>query len=190
MAQPIIQHSFNSGEWAPSLNARVDRDKYRNAAALLRIFFVDYRGGGSSCRGTRYVAPVFSTFFPNKKVRLIPFQASFNVNYVLEFGDFYIRFHRNGAPILENPENISGITQANPAVVTITSHGYNSGDWVFISGVNGMTQVNGRFFNINVVDANNFSLVALPSGVNVNSTGYGAYTSAGTAQRVYTISSP
>ena len=45
VAQPVIQSSFNSGEWAPTLYARVDVAKYHSGAALLRNFFVDYRGG-------------------------------------------------------------------------------------------------------------------------------------------------
>ncbi len=55
MSNPIIQPSFNSGEWAPALNARVDLAKYHSGAALLRNFFVDYRGGATTRPGTRYV---------------------------------------------------------------------------------------------------------------------------------------
>src|SRR5262245_39956871 len=99
MAQPVIQHSFNAGELAPQLGARTDLAKYRSTAALLRNFFVDYRGGASTRMGTKYVIQAYKSSTP---VRTIPFQASFSVNYVLEFGDFYIRFHFNGAPILES----------------------------------------------------------------------------------------
>ena len=48
MAQTHIQTSFASGEFAPKLRSRVDVQKYHNAAALLRNFFVDYSGGGAS----------------------------------------------------------------------------------------------------------------------------------------------
>src|SRR5882762_3879561 len=137
-----MQHSFHAGEWAPALNARVDLAQYHSAAATLRNFFVDYRGGASSCPGTKYI---LQARISGKAVRLIPFQASFTVNYVLEFGDFYIRFYFNGAPVLETAKIITNASQANPLVVDIsTNHGWSVGDWVFITGVVGMTQLNGK----------------------------------------------
>src|SRR6266705_5575079 len=110
MGQPVIQTSFAAGEWAPSLYARVDLAKYHSGAALLRNFVVDYRGGATARPGTKYVLQTKST----SAVRLISFQASFTVSYILEFGNGYIRFHNNGAPVLEASKTITGITKANP----------------------------------------------------------------------------
>src|ERR1035437_8810544 len=112
MAQPVIQTSFNAGEWAPALNARVDLTKYHTGAALLRNFFVDYRGGATARSGTRYVLQPLGGV--NSPVPLIPSQASLTVSYILEFGNGYIRFYNNGNPILEASKTITGITQANP----------------------------------------------------------------------------
>jgi hypothetical protein len=73
---------------------------------------------------------------------------------------------------------ITGITQANPAVVTYTgADNIANGDLVYIFGVGGMTQVNGLLFTVANLNtgANTFEL----SGV--NSTGYGAYTTGGEA---------
>jgi hypothetical protein len=78
---------------------------------------------------------------------------------------------------------ITGITQANPAVVHDVAHGYSTGNYVFIRGVGGMSQVNGRYFKITVTDADHYSLSTV-AGVAVDSSGYGAYTSGGTAQLV------
>jgi hypothetical protein len=98
MAQPHIQPSFASGEWAPKLRSRVDIGKYRHGASLMRNFFVDWAGGGASTRqGTRFIA---QTGISNKPVRIISFQPSATVSYVLEFGDFYIRFYSNGSQII------------------------------------------------------------------------------------------
>lgn len=185
MAQPVIQHSFHAGEWAPALNARVDLQKYHSAAALLRNFFVDYRGGASTRAGTKYILQAFKSA---TAVRLIPFVASFSVNYVLEFGDFYIRFYNNGAAVLESTFAITGATQANPAVLTVVGNNYVNGDWIFVTGVVGMTQLNGRYFQVTVV-GNAVTLLDL-NGVNINSTGFGAYSSGGTTARVYTLPSP
>src|SRR3974390_3933433 len=111
---PVIQTSFNSGEWSPALNARVDIQKYHSGAALLRNFFVDYRGGATTRPGTRFICRGIS----NATIRLIPFQASFAVSYILEFGNASIRPISNGAPILTSPVAITGITNATPGVAT------------------------------------------------------------------------
>ena len=180
-SQPIIQHSFASGELAPQLYSRVDLAKYHQAAGLLRNFFVDYRGGATTRPGTKYILQAKST-----TVRLIPFTASFTVTYMLEFGPGYVRFYYQGAPVLEATKTITGITQANPGVVTSASHGYSNGDWVYITGVAGMTQVNGNYYIVQGVTTNTFQLTDL-YGSNVDTTSFGAYTSGGTAARVYTL---
>lgn len=72
---------------------------------------------------------------------------------------------------------ISGISKAaNAQVTTVANHGYVNGDLVFISGVLGMTQVNGRYFSITVTALNTFQL-------NIDSTTYGLYTGAGSAYK-------
>ena len=86
-------------------------------------------------------------------------------------------------PKLAANKAITGITRANPAVVTSAGHGYSNGDTIYISGVVGMTQVNGLFFTAANVAANTFEL----SGI--NSSSYTAYSSGGNAQKA-TIYAP
>src|SRR6516165_1720215 len=187
MAQPTIQTSFASGEWAPKLRSRVDIQKYRAGAALLRNFYVDYSGGGASTRpGTRFINQAFNSSRP---VRLIPFQPSANLSYVLEFGDGYIRFFSNGAPIVEPPTAITGVTNANPGVVTDTGHGYSNGQWIFLTGIGGTVQLNNNYYIVQGATTNTFTLTDL-NGNAINTTSFGVYTTGGTAQRVYTIMSP
>lgn len=185
MAQPNIQTSFNAGEWAPALGARVDLAKYHNGAALLRNFFVDYRGGASTCVGTKYILQAYKS---STAVRLIGFQASSAVSYILEFGDLYLRFYNNGAPVLETANNITGATLANPCVLSVVNT-YSPNDWVYITGVVGMTQLNGKYFQLSAATGTTITLSNL-NGVAINSTGYTAYASGGTVARVYTIASP
>ena len=185
MSDNVIQTSFNSGEWSPSLYAQVNLKQYHSGAALLRNFFVDTRGGATTRPGTRYVATCKS----NSTVRPIPFQASFTVSYLLEFGQGYVRFFNNGAPVLETGKAITAITQANPGVITSNAHGFANGDWVVISGVVGMVLLNGYTFIVAGVTANTYTLTDL-FGNAINTTSYGTYVSGGTAARVYTITSP
>jgi len=73
-------------------------------------------------------------------------------------------------------DEITGITNANPAVVHEPSHTRATGDVVRITGVVGMTEVNNGVFIIEKVDANYYNLV------DVDSSGYGAYTSGGSVE--------
>lgn len=74
-------------------------------------------------------------------------------------------------------KSITGITNANPAVVTSTAHGFTTGNLITITDVLGMTEVNDRSFIINVLNDDNFELVG------ENSTAHGVYTSGGTASK-------
>lgn len=70
---------------------------------------------------------------------------------------------------------ITGITQANPAVVTVAGHGRSTDDVVYLSGIGGMTALNGAAYAITVTDTDHFKLDG------IDSTGFAAYTSGGTA---------
>ena len=174
MTETIIQSSFNSGEWSPKLFARVDMAKYRSGAALMLNWFVDYRGGASTRVGTKYI---IQCRYSSGNIRLIPFQASFSVGYVLEFGDRYIRFIYQGAPVLETATSITAAAAGPPEVFTDTAHGYSNGDWIFASN---------NYYIVQNVTTNTFTLTDLFSNaINTN-----PFTLPTSAQRVYTLSSP
>lgn len=77
-------------------------------------------------------------------------------------------------------KTITGITKANPAVVTSNAHGKVNGDIILITGVVGMTQVNNRYFVVAGATTNTFQL----SGV--NSSGYGVWSSGGSIRQLLT----
>ncbi len=185
MAQPVMQFSFNSGEWAPALNARVDIAKYHSGAALLRNFFVDYRGGATASPGTKYILQTRLT----STVRLIPFQASLAVSYVLEFGEGYIRFFNNGAPVLEPAIAITGITNIAGEATLSVINAYTPGDWLFISNVGGATQLNGNYYIISAVSGTQIRLTDLVGNA-ILFASLSPYTAGGTVQRIYTIGTP
>lgn len=70
------------------------------------------------------------------------------------------------------PQNITGITKANPGVVTSANHGLTTGDKVRLMLVEGMTQVNKQDYTVTVIDANTFSIGA-------NTSSFGTYTGGG-----------
>jgi hypothetical protein len=183
--QPI-QTNFTAGELSPQLEGRVDITKYFNAAKSIENFLITPFGGIDRRPGTQFVA---TAKYADKKVRLIPFQFSTEQTYILEFGDLYVRFYRNEGVLTEATQVITGITQADPAVVTVTAHGYGNGDTVIINDVVGMTEVNGKRFIIANITANTFELTDI-DGVDVDSSAFTAYGSAGTVERVYEIVSP
>ena len=59
------------------------------------------------------------------------FQFKVNQSYILEFGDFYVRFIANGAYITETPLAVSAATQANPIRLTVPGSAFANGDWLF-----------------------------------------------------------
>ncbi|MBV8166218.1 MAG: hypothetical protein JO021_05455 [Alphaproteobacteria bacterium] len=85
-------------------------------------------------------------------------------------------------PQLAAPRTVTAITRADPGQLTATAHGYATGDTVYVSGVVGMTEINGQFLTVTVVDADTFT-------VGIDTTGYSAYISGGTAQKA-TVYSP
>jgi len=182
----LNQRSFSGGEIAPSLYARVDTVKYATGLKTCRNFFVMRHGGVSSRPGTTFIGEVSDS---SATVRLIPFIYNSDQTYVLEFGNQYMRVIRNGAQVTETAQNITGATQANPCVITITGHGYSNGDEVYITGVGGMAELNGRNFKVANVTANTFELQEM-DGTNLDATGYTAFTSGGTAAKIYQITTP
>lgn len=79
----------------------------------------------------------------------------------------------------QNTTAITGITQANPGVVTAVGHGLSDGDHVKITGVVGMTEVNDKVFVVANKAADTFELND-DAGGNVNTGGFGAWVSGGT----------
>lgn len=86
---------------------------------------------------------------------------------------------------------ITGITQADPCVVTAASHGLSSGMQVRITDLGpqmptarGMDQLNDNRFNITVINANTFSLQDPITDEDIDSTAYVAYVTGGSVMGI------
>lgn len=179
-----LQSAYNVGEITPLLYGRVDQDWYPYAMATCLRFLPLVQGPLTRCPGTRFVSEVKNSAAATVIRR---FEFSTTQAYVIEFGNLYCRFYKDNALITLTAQNITGITNANPAVVTYAgADTYANGDRVIITGVVGMHQVNNREFTVANVNAgaNTFEL----SGV--NSTAYGTYSSGGTVAEIYEIATP
>jgi hypothetical protein len=181
----VIQPNFSKGEVSPTIYGRVDSDAYKEALATARNTVVHSYGGISNRAGTVFIGPVKDHA---ATPRLIPFQFSTTDSYMLEFGNLYMRVIRNNAYVTEPLVTITGITNANPGVVTTSaSHGYTNGDEVSITSVGGMLEVNNRRFVVANATATTFELQDQIDSVNVNTTAWGVYTSGGSVGKIYEL---
>ena len=182
----VMQPTFAGGELAPGLYGRVDLAKYTTGLKRCRNCFVRTHGGVSNRPGTAHVGEAADSA---RTTRLVGFQFSTEDSYALEFGHLTLRVIRNGGHVVETAVAITGITQANPAVVTATAHGYSAGDHVFITGVAGMTAVNDRVFQVANPTADTFALRTLDD-TDFDGSGLAAPGTGGSASRLYTLMTP
>jgi hypothetical protein len=187
----LIQRSFTGGELTPSAYARVDTVKYAYGAKTMRNNIIMRHGGTASRPGDEWVCEVKDS---TKRVRLIKFVFNSDQTYLLEFGDQYMRVVREGVQLTNTSQNITGVTNANPGVVTYAgSDTFANGNQVLIGGVAGGLgeYLNGRVFKVAGVNTgtNTFQLNYL-DGTAVNTTSWGAYSSGGTLSEIYEIATP
>ena len=169
-----IQRSFTSGEIAPALQSRSDIIKYSTGLNLCENFLVRAQGGVYSRAGFSFRGEQSIHF---KKGKLIPFSFNTEQTYMLVFEDLIMRIMKDGGFVLKPDATVTGATQANPVVITTSAaHTFTDGESVTITGVVGMTELNGNTYVIGNVTATTFELTG------INGTGFTAYTSGGSAQ--------
>ncbi len=91
--------SFNAGELSPYLDARSDLEKYVSGCRQLENFIIMPYGGVYRRPGTEYLG---AAKYANKRCRLLGFNFSTTTRFILEMGDFYVRFWSNGVQV-EDP---------------------------------------------------------------------------------------
>ena len=92
------QPSFTAGELSPALLARVDLAKYGTGLRTASNVIIHPHGGASNRPGLQFIHEVKNSALG---ARLVPFQFNTDQSYVLEFGNNYIRFYRDGGLILK-----------------------------------------------------------------------------------------
>jgi hypothetical protein len=170
-----LSRSFAAGEITPELFGRVDLDQFQTGLALCRNFITLPHGPAANRSGTAFV---LETNTSSKRSRMIPFTYSVSQTMALEVGDGYVRFHTQGATLLE----ASKASSVAAGVITSAAHGFSAGDWIYVFGPAG-TSLYGLAAN---VTTNTFTLTD-PTGVAVD---ISRVTGAGSVARVYQISTP
>lgn len=100
MGTPILQPTFTGGELSPSLYARVDLARYGTSLRTAKNFLVRPYGGVVNRAGLGFVGEVKNSA---TKVRLLPFEYSTEIAYVIELGHQYARFIYHGVYIESSP---------------------------------------------------------------------------------------
>jgi Concanavalin A-like lectin/glucanases superfamily len=128
----FLKESFNAGEFTPRLWSRYELAKYKNACKTLTNFVPLAHGPVTRRPGFEYIAEVKDS---SQNVRLIPFEFSEIDSYIIEFGNLYCRFYRNGGQIFtedadtvlllhcDGVNNSTTITDSGATVHSITAGG-------------------------------------------------------------------
>lgn len=160
--------NFTKGEIAPELRSRIDTNQYGAAAKKVRNFIIQRYGGLAFRPGFRLVGEVDNKDW---NVRYIPFQFNIEQSYVMALDHHGMRLLAHGGFVVEDNLKITGITKAVNAQITVAHHGYTNGERIYLSGIGGMTQLNGRYARVvNVLDVNNFT-------IDIDTTNFGTFTS-------------
>lgn len=158
--------NFSKGEISPELYGRIDTAQYGTGLKTARNWIVQKYGGVTFRPGTRLVGKWDD---PDNPVWFFPFQFSIDQSYVMAFGQGFMRPLALGGFVVEQDTKIIGATNANPAVLHVPFHGYAVGDRLYLSGITGMPELNGRFVEVlSVPDADHIS-------IDVDSSGFDAF---------------
>lgn len=179
-----IQNQFNAGELSPRMFGRSDLDKYTAAVETMENFVCTPQGSARKRGGTRFVKEVYNS---SEDARLVSFEFSTTQAYMLEFSENRIRVYRNQGIVLESTAlTLTAATQADPVVLTTSGTAPTTGEEVYVSGVVGMTELNGKFYRVTNLSGTTFSLQDI-DGNDIDGSSYTAYTSGGEAEIVFEI---
>lgn len=123
--------SFNAGAVSPLMEARSDFQKYSSSSRTIENMFVTVQGPVLKRPGTKYIATAKSG-----SPRLLPFEFSTDDAYVLETGNLYMRFYRNGGQILSGATPFEIVTTYATADLFNIKHAQADNDMYLADGSN------------------------------------------------------
>jgi len=151
----VSKRNWTRGIFSPVVQSRRDIDAWAAGAKRLQNVTIMKFGGVTKRLGSVFV---YKLPDDDKETRMLPFTFSTGQSYALLFGNGTMKPITNGGAVVEDGFGITSITQANPAVVTAPFHNMLDGSELFLNGIEGMTELNGRIVTVAVIDANKFSI--------------------------------
>src|SRR3990172_8625421 len=126
-----LQVAFNAGEWRGTLDGRLDQARYKAACRRCRNMIPLVEGPAEKRPGMRMVQLASSNDVA-KPETLIPFRFSTEIAYVLELGDFVMRFYRDNGIVEVAPGVPYSIATIYPATETHRIQFRQSADVMFL----------------------------------------------------------
>lgn len=179
--------NFAAGETSPRSRGRFDLPWFTSACQKMLNFIAEIPGPARFRSGFKFVSETYA----RRKARLVPFQLNDSQAYMLEFTGTRVRVYKNGARKTTSRAIITGITRANPAIITVESMaGLANGDEITLTGIVGMGQLNGREGQLVSTGGLTFELRSFFDGISVDSTNFDAYISGGIVGKSDVLLSP
>lgn len=163
----VSKRNFTRGIFSPVVQSRRDVESWAAGARRLTNVTIMKYGGVRKRPGSRFV---YRLPDDDNEARLLPFTYSPGQSYALLMGQATMRPMALGGAVLSEGFGITAITNANPGVVTAPYHGLTTGDEVYLSGIEGMDELNGRVVTVTVLNDDDFS-------IGLDTTSYGAFVS-------------
>lgn len=102
MGTRITQSSFTRGELTPRLDSRTNLEQYAIGLKTAKNAIIHQEGGISNRMGLEYCG---IALYNDKHTRLMKFVFNSEQTYMLEFGDYYVRFIKDGGYIVYPEEH-------------------------------------------------------------------------------------
>lgn len=166
----VNKRNFTRGIFSPVVQSRRDVDAWTAGAKRLTNVTLLKHGGVKKRPGTLFV---YALPADDDDGRLLPFTYSPGQSYALYMGQGTMRPIARGGMVVSTDDDgagigITAISQANPGVITAPFHGLSTGDEVYLAGIEGMTELNGRMVTVTVLDDDNFS-------IGIDTTGFSSF---------------
>lgn len=136
------------------------------------IFNLRVEGGTDATAFSAYTSNGVASkciVFDCKTKKFNPFA---NADKKVSCGWLYFYVSTAGTDLTVN-QLIEAASQTNPCVLDVPGHRYKTGAQVYVDGVQGMTDLNGLYYYITVIDSDSFSLNG------IDATGFTPYSSGG-----------
>lgn len=121
----LFKQGFVAGELSPNMFSRVEDVSYHHGLAICKNFLVTPEGTVKNRAGFKFVREAKHS---SLSTRLIPFSFSARQTMILEFGNGYVRFHTQGATLLDASGNPYEVVTPYQAADLFDLHHVQSAD--------------------------------------------------------------